>query len=105
MPFKEASLVQSIRAAVKRYYPLAVVRKLADRSTRGLPDLVILFRRKPEYVDGSGTLWVETKTDKGRCSAIQDAEHHCIERAGGVVIVARDVTTVLAKLEELGAQP
>lgn len=105
MPRSEASLVQSICHAVKRHYPLCYIRKLADRNSRGLPDLIILFRRRPEFVDGAGTLWVETKTDHGRLSAIQEQEHRLIERAGGVVVVARDVATVLEILEEMGVQP
>jgi hypothetical protein len=103
MPFREATLITSIRAAIKKNYPRAYCRKISDRCTRGIPDLVIIFRCNC-YADAkSAVLFVETKTLDGTTSAIQDAEHHCIERAGGTVIVARSVQRVLDELESMGA--
>lgn len=111
MPFKEATLVTSIRAAVKRNYPRAYCRKISDRHTRGVPDLIVVFPLAKEYVGTrpwtgyTATLFVETKTLTGRTTAIQDAEQFEIEKAGGVVVVARSVQAVLDKMQDMGAQP
>ena|SRR6185503_818755 len=106
---RESGLVRKIKKAVEEKYPRAYCRKLADRFTRGLPDLLILvpvFRKMAGRVWGveaTLTLMVETKTQDGRLSPIQIAEHEAITKSGGVVLVARDVETVLAYLEEQGA--
>jgi hypothetical protein len=87
----EATLVRRIKKAVKAAYPRAFVAKLADRHTRGLPDLLILLP--------GVTLFVETKAPGGKLSPIQRAVHEEIERAGGYVLVARSVEDVLRCLE------
>jgi hypothetical protein len=97
---KESILVRRIMAAVTSRYPAAYVRKLSDRFTRGLPDVLILFPRQ----DGtSGSLLVEAKVDKNVTSKIQEEEHAAITRAGGAITVAYTVAHVLEKLEDLGA--
>jgi VRR-NUC domain len=89
----ESRLLRQITLAVRRAYPDAYVRKIADRMSRGLPDLLILI--------GGLLLFVEVKTPEGRCSPIQMHEHLLIETAGGRVIVARSPDEVLAVLENL----
>ncbi len=111
---KEAELVRKIMLAVRKKYPMAYVRKLADRFTRGVPDLLVVVQLTSPLSapDGSGIrsapvwtgiLFIEVKQENGKTSKIQDKEHREIQQAGGEVLVARDVETVLAKLEEMGA--
>ncbi len=99
---REKSVVAAIVKAVKRTYPLAYVRKFADRYTRGLPDLLIAFRAGCRQ---GGTLFVEVKTDSGRLSAIQGQEHLEILAAGGTVLVATSPDEVLTRLHDMGAVP
>jgi len=103
----EARIVTNIIANVKKRYPNAYVRKLAERFNRGMPDILIIFKRHcfKDYLI-SGTLFVETKARNGRMSPIQHVEHEKIRRveaAGCDVIVARDSETVLNKLLDMGA--
>jgi hypothetical protein len=81
--------------------------KLADRYTRGLPDLLIGFR----ISDYQGNvLFVETKAKGGKLKRIQREQHiklaiaHC-----NILIVAEDdddpIALVLTALSNLGAQP
>ena len=107
---KESAIVRDIIAAVRQKYPRAYVRKIADRFTRGIPDVLIVVHCCWLEFNEVGVLFVETKTKTGRLSAIQKAEHAEIERAkDGLllktlqVIVARDREAVLAKLEEMRA--
>ena|ERR1700736_1908359 len=104
---REGYIVSRIMKAVRKKYPAAYVRKMSDRFTRGLPDVLIVALRSYNttlgYSKKSIVLFVETKTDKGVCSKIQLREHELIHDAGAVCIVARNVATVLAKLEEMGA--
>ena len=97
---KESLLVQKIIRAVRERYPAAYVRKLADRFNRGLPDILILFN---SVYGIPKSLFVEVKTDRGVLSEIQKQEHIDIARAGGVVVVARDVEFVLDVLREMKA--
>lgn len=92
---RESNILHAIMKAVAHREPKAYVRKLADRHTRGLPDLLIIV----PTIYGPIQFFVETKTRDGRLSPIQVAEHEKIEQAGGTVIVARDVQTVLDALE------
>lgn len=87
---KEASLVRAIQKAVRQEHPRAFVVKLADRHTRGLPDLLIVL---PGI-----TLFVEVKVPGGTIRPIQRLVHDEIERAGGCVIVAYSVEEVLDQL-------
>lgn len=104
---KESRLVSQIILAVKTHYPRAWVRKLADRYTRGLPDILILFPRRDWGLSESiGVLWVETKSASGKCSAIQLAEQEkimAVDAEGVEVIVAKSVDEVLKALDELRA--
>lgn len=106
---KEASLVRKIIKAVKAKYPTAYVRKLSDRHTRGLPDLVIVFHCSAfvsqwnQDCEWGGILFVEAKTMYGKVGPLQVAEHNAIERAGGESIFARSPEEVMNKLEEMGA--
>ena len=106
---REKTIVSAIITQVRQKYPRAYVRKLADRFTRGLPDLLILFPRTiGDTCNETGVLWVETKSRTGRLSPLQKAEHEKIlhvETFGLEVIVAKDTETVLAKLQEMGAYP
>jgi len=104
--FREAALVRKIVAAVRKKYPRAYVRKIADRYTRGLPDLIVLFwSERGLAVPEAETLWVEAKAPGGRLSKIQEAEHESIRAAGGTVLVALSVDDVLHIMAELGAVP
>jgi len=103
----EALIVRNIIAGVKKRYPNAYVRKLAERFNRGMPDILIIFKRhcfNEHFI--AGTLFVETKAKGGRMSPIQHAEHEKIRRveaAGCDVVIARDTETVLHKLLDMGA--
>lgn len=109
---RESALVRKIKAAVKAQWPTAYVRKLADRQTRGLPDLLIVVPRDMRHLSHSRplsgiTIFVETKTATGKVAAIQNAEQSDINVtlncANVKAIVARDVETVINKLREMGA--
>ncbi len=109
---RESATDRAILRAVRREYPTAYARKIADRFTRGLADILIVFRVGIEVVTEDGnevddswclTLFVETKTSGGKTSKIQDEEHRQIRRAGGEVIVATSAADVLAKMREMGA--
>jgi hypothetical protein len=105
----ESTIVRTIIKAVKAKYPRAYVRKLSDRFTRGVPDILIVVHcsqamGKWFYQDEfCGVLFVETKTKKGRLSKLQGIELASIQENGGEAIIARDADTVLAKLEAMGA--
>ncbi len=101
---KESAIVSRIIKKVKEKYPMAYVRKLSDRFTRGILDVLIVVKTKVViYEQYHCTLFVEVKTATGETSALQGKEILDIQQAGGEVLVARDVETVLAKLEEMGA--
>lgn len=90
---KESALVRAIIRAVRREYATAFVAKLADRHTRGIPDILILL---PGI-----TLFIECKAEGGRLAPIQRAVHQEIERAGGHVHVAYGVEDVLNTIEAM----
>ncbi len=101
----EATIVRKIIAAIREKYKRAYVRKLSDRHQRGLPDILAVVPTALAYPQACLTVFVETKTMKGKTSKIQDVELSRIKLAGGTAIVARDVETVLALLEQMGAMP
>ena len=80
----ESKIVKSIIDGIRREWPLSYVRKINDRHTRGIPDIVA------QVSDGvvSVMFWIEVKTSIGVVSKIQKLEHEKIEKAGGIVIVA-----------------
>jgi len=90
---KERTLVQNIKQAIKTTWPRAFVVKLADRFTRGLPDLLVLL---PGVV-----VFLEAKTPSGRLSAIQRSVHEEIERAGGLVAVVTSVEDALSYIRNM----
>ncbi len=105
---RESTIVAKIMKAVKQKYPKSYCRKLADRFTRALPDILIQlpveFKQEKSWpVLISATLFVETKTLKGRAAKLQELERELILAAGGHHCFARDVETVMAELERLGA--
>ena len=105
---REAAIVRKIIAAVRQRYPHAWCRKLADRYSRGLPDILIVVQCSGALGDGhseewSGTLFVETKTVDGVPSKIQEAELDEIRRAGAEAIVATSAQEVIDKLKDMGA--
>lgn len=111
---RESTIVRKIMVAIRKRYPTAYVRKLSDRYTRGLPDILVVakcadasyqFGGQSFRVCVSAILFVETKTPKGRVDQLQLNEAEEIEEAGGQHLFARDVETVLAKLKEMGAVP
>jgi hypothetical protein len=89
---KESRLVRNIVQSVQRRFPNAFVVKLNDKTTRGLPDLLIVV----EHLH----LFVETKVGSNQLSPIQQAVHRQIHRAGGIVLTAREVQEVLFFLEK-----
>lgn len=103
----EAELVQKIIKEVKRRYPRAWVRKIADRFTRGLPDIVILVPTLPVRMqEGIFFLAVECKAPKGVATPIQRAEGEVINRLPGAIwMVAKDLDSVLSVLAKQGAVP
>ncbi len=99
---KESALVRKIMDAVKKAYPRAYVRKLSDRFNRGIPDILIVFRRwvKCEILT-TGVLFVEAKTPTGKVSLVQAIEHEEILDVGTVgcmAMIARSVEEVLETL-------
>jgi hypothetical protein len=95
----ESRLVAEIKRAVRDKYPRAVFYKLHDRTTRGLPDLLIVC---PNDCGQACHLFVETKSRRGRVSPIQQAQHDRLRAALATVLVVRDAATVLDWLETIG---
>jgi hypothetical protein len=102
---RESTIVRDIMKKVRVAYPLAYVRKLADRFTRALPDILIVIPVRMLHCKRPGALFVETKTLKGRAAKLQELEAEQIKRAGGSHLFARDAATVLARLKEMEAVP
>lgn len=109
---RESAIVAKVMKKVHAHYPWAYCRKLADRFTRGLPDIIIVLpitiltkqMGEPLRTKQSGrALFVETKTLKGKAAKLQELERDAILRAGGTHLFARDAEAVLRKLEEMGA--
>ena len=96
MRLKESSLVRNIVKVVRAKYPKAYIRKLADRYSRGLPDLLIILTF--DNHNRALTFFVETKTKKGRLSKLQKKEMKEIFKAGGIAIVSRSVEEVIDQL-------
>jgi hypothetical protein len=99
---KESALVRKIIKAVKAKYKNAYVRKLSDRFTRGIPDILIITESMDSW-SASCTLLVETKNKSGRQEELQKLEINSICEAGGQAIFAVTVDAVLEKLEEMNA--
>ena len=107
---KESALVRKIMLEVRRRCPNCHVRKLADRYTRGYPDIIIYaVSRLParQLV----VLEVETKSAKGKLSRLQEAEGSKVNQlglpaqvGGGILawIMARSVENVMNYLEAMG---
>jgi hypothetical protein len=80
---KESTIVSKIMREVRNKYPRAIVWKLADRFTRGLPDLLIFFQRlvldsltnksvlPRDYACQVGVLAVEVKAPNGKLKSVQ----------------------------------
>lgn len=102
---RESSIVADIQKRVRAAYPRAYVRKLADRHTRGVPDLLIIFRASDGLAEWGSTLLVEVKASKGKQSRLQEVEQREVEVAGGNYLLARSADYVLSELERLGAFP
>lgn len=99
---KESTLVAKIIKAVRAKYPTAYVRKLSDRFTRGLPDILIVARRR---FGDCFTVLVEAKAKTGKQSPIQIEEMYEIVKSNAWHIVARDVESVMECLKDHGAVP
>ena len=103
---KESAIVQAIIHAVRGHYPRAYVRKLADRYTRGIPDIIIVCPcRQPGLpMEGSFFLAVECKTKTGRPTLLQTMEGDAINRIPGAYwMVARSVEEVIGIMVSNGA--
>src|SRR4029077_7727272 len=99
----EATIVRKIMAAIKEAYPRSYCRKLSDRHTRGLPDILAIVPTSLAFPQACLTVFVETKAPGGRVSEIQKVELARIKLAGATAIVARDVATVMGLLQKMGA--
>lgn len=107
---KESALVRKITLAVRSMYPRSYVRKLSDKCTRGLPDLIIVCPRWDTVESRIGQdhffLAVECKTETGRQTHLQRLEMEEINNIpGALYIVARSVDEVLSTMVKLGAVP
>lgn len=91
-------------------YPRSYVRKLADKCTRGLPDMIIVCPsfsiKEHQCFESSFFLAVECKTDDGRQTHLQRLEMEEINNIpGAIYIVARSVDDVLKTMRMNGAIP
>jgi hypothetical protein len=72
---KESTLVRKIEKFVsQKYQGRAWLRRLCDRYTRGLPDLLMIWRNNRELC----VLFIECKRPKGKRRAIQETEARII---------------------------
>ena len=88
----EAYLVRHIIAAIRARKPEAYVRKLSDRYTRGLPDILVVWHGR--------AIFLEIKTETGKLSKLQAREIEAIWQAGGLAHVVRSVESALSIFEE-----
>ena len=86
----ESPIVAKIRHAIAAEFPEAVFRKLNDRVTRGLPDVIIRWRH----------LWlmVEVKRPEGKETKLQAFERERCNAAGGLWLLVTSPDDVLAVL-------
>lgn len=85
---RESAIVRKIISAVKRAYPTAWVCKLADRFTRGVPDLCLVW-------PGGNVVFVEVKRPGGQSQPLQDVTRHRITACGIGCLVVASVEDVL----------
>lgn len=76
---REGDLVRSIEQWLRHHWPDVWVRKIADRYTRGLPDLVAVFPSIGLSLS-LGILFIEVKKPGGRRRPLQEAEGRKINR-------------------------
>lgn len=107
---KESSIVSRIIREVKKAYPRIYIRKISDRFTRGMPDILIVAHCQSHWVNedkthdvSCGILFVECKTKKGKLSKLQEIELDLVVNNGGEVIVANTFEVVLDRLKDMGA--
>jgi Holliday junction resolvase-like predicted endonuclease len=96
MAVKEISIVHAIEKEVRATYPKAWVRKLADRYTRGLPDLLIVL-------PGGTVVFVEVKRDDGRLAKLQAHNAFTVNRLGANWFVTTSVREVMTYIQGLRA--
>ncbi len=84
---KESTIVARIMKAIRQRYPTAYVRKISDRFTRGIPDIVACVR--------GHAIFIEVKKPGGKLSAIQRKELREIDKAAGHACVAASVDDVM----------
>jgi Holliday junction resolvase len=89
----ESLIVGKIIKAIKHRYPDAYVRKLSDRFTRGLPDIICVIR--------GVFICIEVKTAVGKAAKIQEQEMDEIRRGGGWPILARSAEDALNYIWEI----
>lgn len=62
--------------------------------TAGCPDICVIL-------DKGKALWIEVKSTNGRIQESQKQFHEMLKNLGHHVIIARDVCTVIQKLQEI----
>jgi len=83
---KESNLKRNTLRWLKRKYPHAVVWKISDRYTSGLPDVLV--------VKSGQTIWIELKTDIGVTSKLQNYMINKLRSAGAEVYICRNLEEV-----------
>lgn len=94
----ESRLVAKIRKALSMWLPSAFVVKLNDRTTRGLPDLLVLAVNARREVCAMA---FEVKTSAGVVSAIQKEMLKRIARAGHEAKYGRCGFWIVRSVEEV----
>lgn len=89
---KEKDITHQIRSVLKTFGIFHYKNHGGLGSAPGLPDITGCLK------DGRG-FWIEVKTDRGRLSPHQERFIQNINDAGGLAFVARDVETVIEKLD------
>jgi len=83
----ETSLKNSVRATVRKAYPLAFIWKIHDGFTAGIPDFLIIIR--------GVHIFIELKTPCGKVEPIQTYTIDKIKSSGGRAHICRSVEEVL----------
>lgn len=86
----EATIVDNIRHDVAGEFPEVWLRKLNDRVTRGLPDIIIRWRGL--------VMFVEVKKPAGKESKLQAFERERCNADGGLWLLVTSSADVLAVL-------
>lgn len=91
----ERDLIDKVRQAIKRHFPNSWIWKINDRTTSGIPDLLIIN-------DGRHVFFEMKRPNAGKRSRIQEVQVDRINSAGGSAYFCESVEQVINILLKKG---